>query len=156
MQPERSTTLGSFNLMFGLHFFDNMFRSCWPLCPQICKRLQEYFKYTCQKGWGHLDYNLNATWAFQYPRIILFNVWVVFFDNMFGSWWPLCPQRCKLVQTCCKYTCQKRWGNLGCNLNVTRVFCNPIIVKKSFGYFLWCTYWFTICYILCNCSFLPT
>ena len=61
MQPEHSKTLGSFDLRFGLCFFHNMFWSCWVLCLHSCKLMQNFCKYTYQKGWGHLGHSINAT-----------------------------------------------------------------------------------------------
>ena len=125
MQYGHSTALGSSNLKIWLYLFDYMFWSWWPLCPVSCKLVQNASDVPVRGSMATLvatqmQPEHSTTLYIFNPRFGLCS-----FDYVFWSWFPLCPQNCKLRPKCCKYTCQKGWGHLGCRLNATWAFHNP-------------------------------
>ena len=138
MQYEHSTALGSSNLKIWLYLFDYKFWSWWPLCPESCKLIQSASDVPVRGSMATLV--ATQTQLEHSITLYLFNprFGLCFFFFFSWSWFPLCLQNCKFLQKCYKYSCQKRWGHLGCKVNVTWAFHNlKIILFDVLVVFIW-------------------
>ena len=125
MQYNHSTALESSKLKSWLYLFDYLFWSWWSLCPLDCKLVQNTSDVPVRGTMATLvatqmQPEHSTTLYILSPRFGLCSCGYVFW-----SCFLLCPQICKLKPKCCKYTCQKGWGHLGCKLNATWAFHNP-------------------------------
>ena len=139
MQYKHSTALGSSNLKSWLYLFDYMFWSWWPLCPGSCKLVQNTSDVSVTLVAPQMQpEHFTALYIYIYIEIFNPRFGLCFFYYVFWSCFPLCSQNCKLRPKCCKYTCQKGWGHLGCKLNATWAFSNTkFILFGDWVVYIW-------------------